>query len=245
MVDSFVILKFQSTLPRGERLQDIFVLFRPFPISIHAPKGGATTAKGRDQVTYLFQSTLPRGERLPLESYYQDKIKFQSTLPRGERPILIINMPPRHISIHAPKGGATPKPQGIRRVSIFQSTLPRGERRTVTGSALGLRYFNPRSQGGSDVFLACARNQHADFNPRSQGGSDGRPDYTLAEGSGFQSTLPRGERHSLILRQSSHYNFNPRSQGGSDVKIIRIFAVRINFNPRSQGGSDSSDPPLG
>ena len=59
----FVIAKFQSTLPRGERLptctRDIQTTF----ISIHAPARGATNAAAGVSFSPLFQSTLPRGER--------------------------------------------------------------------------------------------------------------------------------------------------------------------------------------
>ena len=60
--------KFQSTLPRGERL-----VFRdPFMQSAG------------------FQSTLPRGERL-IKSRKVLKVRvFQSTLPRGERRVVYI-----------------------------------------------------------------------------------------------------------------------------------------------------------
>ena len=55
--------KFQSTLPRGERLKDALT------------KAGYT----------VFQSTLPRGERLDSEDRAEERDWFQSTLPRGER----------------------------------------------------------------------------------------------------------------------------------------------------------------
>ena len=59
----FVIAKFQSTLPRGERLptctRDIQTTF----ISIHAPARGATASVPPTCVGLQFQSTLPRGER--------------------------------------------------------------------------------------------------------------------------------------------------------------------------------------
>ena len=56
-------MRFQSTLPRGERQQR-------FP---------------RRQESYLFQSTLPRGERLFIDDTESVNDEFQSTLPRGER----------------------------------------------------------------------------------------------------------------------------------------------------------------
>ena len=56
--------EFQSTLPRGERLQLMNQLTGCDPISIHAPARGATMYALRSlSLLYTFQSTLPRGER--------------------------------------------------------------------------------------------------------------------------------------------------------------------------------------
>ena len=123
-------VKFQSTLPRGER-QD---------------------ASMTDVSTWQFQSTLPRGERrtLPFSSPHAHQIsihapargatsvkcfvirmvKFQSTLPRGER-LITANKLIRSfaISIHAPARGAT---------NIVHYHMRR------------ILHFNPRSREGSD-----------------------------------------------------------------------------------------------
>ena len=102
------VQRFQSTLPRGERLQIHLHFMNPAQISIHAPARGAT----------FFQQLL---------SFF---LGFQSTLPRGERPVflqlfgLICT-----ISIHAPARGATCCSKVLAKSSSgFQSTLPRGER---------------------------------------------------------------------------------------------------------------------
>ena len=78
--------RFQSTLPRGERLHLVEMA----------------------QIARIFQSTLPRGERLVLDPRVDTGAGFQSTLPRGERPkSWAINSPLSIISIHAPAWGAT------------------------------------------------------------------------------------------------------------------------------------------
>ncbi len=99
-------IKFQSTLPRGERL-----------------------GLGVDDLTnYLFQSTLPRGERLPKPFKTVLMFHFNPRSREGSDWRETILPPLFSISIHAPARGATT----IRRTSttphIFQSTLPRGER---------------------------------------------------------------------------------------------------------------------
>ena len=183
-------IKFQSTLPRGERhraklrIRSIYSfnprsrvgsdtkisLFNIQKVSIHAPAWGATY-----QITNLrFQSTLPRGERHkhngPNMSYVSFNPRsrvgsdfitlsrstcsscwFQSTLPRGERPGRPSAIPMTNVSIHAPAWGAT---------------------QIRTNLAIGQKSFNPRSRVGSDV-------QDSEYKGRT---------------SMFQSTLPRGER---------------------------------------------------
>ena len=57
------LLKFQSTLPRGERPGD----------------------RRRYLTWQKFQSTLPRGERPKILYSFINSLQFQSTLPRGER----------------------------------------------------------------------------------------------------------------------------------------------------------------
>ena len=57
---------------------------------------------------------------------------------------------------------------------------------------------------------------------------------------GFQSTLPRRERH-LVAQFCIHHNFyfNPRSREGSDCQGQRRPSAGNHFNPRSREGSDS------
>ena len=99
-------------------------------------------------------------------------------------------------------------------------------------------YFNPRSHEGSDFCAFC--NSVMPFL--------------------FQSTLPRGERHSGEISEGNQSDFNPRSHEGSDnfycpvhpIQCISIHAptrgattwndqraqCRRYFNPRSHEGSD-------
>ena len=101
-------------------------------------------------------------------------------------------------------------------------------------------YFNPRSHEGSDFCAFC--NSVMPFL--------------------FQSTLPRGERHSGEISEGNQSDFNPRSHEGSDnfycpvhpIQCISIHAptrgatwiaaadlpMQRNFNPRSHEGSDSN-----
>ena len=57
-------IRFQSTLPRGERRQERRRNVPCTRVSIHAPARGATNGTHKFAPHILFQSTLPRGERL-------------------------------------------------------------------------------------------------------------------------------------------------------------------------------------
>ena len=126
--------QFQSTLPRGERLDfkqrdGCSADFNPRShegsdmiydygrankwISIHAPTRGATGRSWnvKNMVTG-FQSTLPRGERPVHAAESTASNKFQSTLPRGERHDMVQDAGSvTEISIHAPTRGATTQHQ--------------------------------------------------------------------------------------------------------------------------------------
>ena len=65
LIDNSVNSEFQSTLPHGERhLIPINLCFTE-GVSIHAPTWGATQLDYIDNFVKQFQSTLPHGERLP------------------------------------------------------------------------------------------------------------------------------------------------------------------------------------
>ena len=98
--------------------------------------------------------------------------------------------------------------------------------------------FNPRSREGSDCLVKCIKGYgkisihapakgatknddgvpllYADFNPRSREGSDLQQGCGTLRTWGFQSTLPRRERHITGRRLPAERDFNPRSREGSD-----------------------------
>ena len=87
--------RFQSTLPRGERLAKSGTRLTDTLISIHAPAWGATVLQRPSTISLTFQSTLPRGERL------NTSVSMMSLSA---------------ISIHAPAWGAT---SGMSRISTM------------------------------------------------------------------------------------------------------------------------------
>ena len=147
---------------------------------------------------------------------------FQSTLPRRER---------RHLQ------------RCCKSARKFQSTLPRRERLTAKAYGILIRYFNPRSRGGSDKVSEYEKQHLSLFQstlPRRE-----RPRYSFhcMTHAAFQSTLPRRERQQLPQAPHSRDQFQstlPRRERRRTVyrPVRRIFY----FNPRSRGGSDTTRP---
>ena len=123
-----------------------------------------------------------------------------------------------------------------------------------------MQYFNPRSREGSDKGYAIIANLVAiSIHAPARGATPlmvkimpssfisihaparGATENAAADAkiTGFQSTLPRGER---LLASGSLFrpaDFNPRSREGSDRRISRISSQNLNFNPRSREGRDT------
>ena len=193
------MVKFQSTLPREERLWhkcdrvSDSVYFNPrshersdcdvcsvdcckLYISIHAPTRGATVH-------------VPTCHPVP---------SFQSTLPREERPLWCHI--PRRVLYFNPRSHE--RSDEVRALQIFddkkfQSTLPREERHSFSAIMFCItKYFNPRSHERSDFKTLLWIRAKLYFNPRSHERSD-------------ISNNPYIDKIS---------NFNPRSHERSDGK---------------------------
>ena len=147
-----LVVGFQSTLPRGERLEIHHRRGDSISVSIHAPARGATSLPifgletlyrfnprsraGSDFLLPLSQCQSlgfnPRsraGSDSPSADTQPTGYRFQSTLPRGERQNGSGSQMRWYcVSIHAPARGATQNCRTCTRRPSFQSTLPRGER---------------------------------------------------------------------------------------------------------------------
>ena len=78
--------RFQSTLPRGERLLDTILAHLTKIISIHAPTRGATETA--EKIYKKYGDFNPRSHEGSDDTPLHQKLspcQFQSTLPRGER----------------------------------------------------------------------------------------------------------------------------------------------------------------
>ena len=151
--------------------------------------------------------------------------KFQSTLPRGERQItewywIFCNA---YFNPRSREGSDETGGFYYGSLQKFQSTLPRGERQRRWNLTLSATDFNPRSREGSDCSHVCAERVrgisiHAPARGATKLSLIVIPLFTL-----FQSTLPRGERHTAPTEAQQHRNFNPRSREGSDASLRSIW----------------------
>ena len=143
------------------------------------------------------------------------------------------------VSIHAPAWGATSRPRRSKRSAKFQFTLPRGERPVGPRRPRQPLGFNSRSRVGSDRYFAGCSPSTFRFNSRSRVGSDGA-DYLypfLCEVSihapAWGATVGRGRRW------RRNRGFNSRSRVGSDRRRSILRWLRGSFNSRSRVGSDT------
>ncbi len=149
-----LVLTFQSTLPRRERLMGSDISEKQIKISIHAPAEGATVT------CFPRRFTIGISIHAPAE---------------GATYIIVHHKEEMMISIHAPADGATRKRPSVCLFQTFQSTLPRRERLLQPDTSTVHLHFNPRSRGGSDCLRMTSQNRRKNFNPRSRGGSDTTP----------------------------------------------------------------------
>ena len=140
-----------------------------------------------------------------------DFVLFQSTFPRGERPSSSTRIP---------------------FLSQFQSTFPRGERRLECRVWKSIIYFNPRSRVGNDVKSGKHTVIHSIISIHVPAWGTTIQSECPRAALRFQSTFPRGERHSHTNVLVVHLlHFNPRSRVGNDssgFSILRKISISIH-----------------
>jgi len=235
---------FQSTHPRGVRLDDPATENQIVELSIHAPAWGATRAKGVLWRTFdRFQSTHPRGVRRfgvshaliafvllsihapawgatdPLKGLLPDVVDFQSTHPRGVRRIIERTfVHDKGLSIHAPAWGATRGGCSPTSTGHFQSTHPRGVRRHGRcGLVAVCEPFNPRTRVGCDYFTVTANNGYTGLSIHAPAWGATTMSISSRSLLIFQSTHPRGVRPGISPQAAAGCGaFNPRTRVGCD-----------------------------
>ena len=167
--------------------------------------------------TMSFQSTRPQGARRMRKGELCGLWWFQSTRPQGARPpIASLAVFARHVSIHAPAGGATSRqPSRSPSAGRFNPRARRGRDAWVVRRVSPDRVSIHAPAGGATVSLVasspgCAVSIHAPaggatwrcppwpsagprFNPRARRGRD-VIDASDATWCMFQSTRPQGAR---------------------------------------------------
>ena len=189
--------KFQSTLPREERLHaDYSGMFRyNFNPRSHERSDEWRTAHP-EGTPKEFQSTLPREERQKDSVQMVERGHFNPRSHERSDPSWVRLSIPKWISIHAPTRGAT-SPE---KVFPFSGT-----------------YFNPRSHERSDRNGVLYFNKKGDFNPRSHERSDGDAAAPWCVPSNISIHAPtRGATSSSVRLCRFNSYFNPRSHERSD-----------------------------
>ena len=254
---------FQSTLPHGERREHVDLWDAVDWISIHAPAWGATSFDGTIFGPWEFQSTLPHGERRERLGSADAASDFNPRSRMGSDVRIMMLQHGARISIHAPAWGATPACIRMGRVFRFQSTLPHGERPNRTTQTaterkisihapawgaterLPLKLISKKISIHAPAWGATRQPKSTHTNEIFQSTLPHGERPTLVAVAeqlrmAFQSTLPHGERRTTSQTLCPMAYFNPRSRMGSDRPDSNdsVFAWKY-FNPRSRMGSDT------
>ena len=144
--------RFQSTLPRRERLLGYFLLLKCYKISIHAPAKGATGIK----------ATMPMYNAISIHAPAKGATRL------GD----VVSLTFKDFNPRSREGSDYVWDIFDRYCRRFQSTLPRRERHKQLIHRICIDDFNPRSREGSDTLILSALLLSRYFNPRSREGSD-------------------------------------------------------------------------
>ena len=134
------MLKFQFTLPRGERRPRKHLVGAFAVVSIHAPAWGATTSpRPSTRCTPQFQFTLPRGERLSAPIMPSSTSSFNSRSRVGSD-TTAARVKAQGVSFNSRSrvGSDGAIEATYNTIVQFQFTLPRGERLRLRQSAQGV-----------------------------------------------------------------------------------------------------------
>ena len=168
-------MKFQSTLPRGERRLSMRTQSQICNFNPRSREGSDECRFAKVDISEVYFNPRSReGSDICGAKEYAEKYVISIHAPaRGATvsAVLTVSIPPYFnprsregsdkniypiifdfgISIHAPARGATQNATHISIQMVFQSTLPRGERLiTIQPPSGRTSYFNPRSREGSD-----------------------------------------------------------------------------------------------
>ena len=147
-----VIGRFQSTHPHGVRPYVLYLCYKTYKVSIHAPAWGATDVRGSKVSIYKVSIHAPAWGATQSNSISTLYALFQSTHPHGVRRHTLT--PPYQEDMFQ-----STHPHGVRQLAwkkyelefMFQSTHPHGVRQILRGARGYPCSFNPRTRMGCDL----------------------------------------------------------------------------------------------
>ena len=243
----YIQIEFQSTRPRGARLPQQAIRWRPSRFQSTRPRGArlGSSAVGEGRQRFNPRAHVGRDMGMTLAELRK---QFQSTRPRGARPCAALDgLLSIHVSIHAPTWGATTLAASLDLSVEFQSTRPRGARHadadwsyidvwvSIHAPTWGATAFDSASffsrvvsihaptwgatERGGLQLAGCTVSIHAPTWGATSAGSSSAP------ASVFQSTRPRGARPTRCSRARRSSSFNPRAHVGRD-SLYRVHVGR-------------------
>ena len=257
--------EFQSTRPRGARLEDLHGTRQAAGVSIHAPAWGATVvalhyhtvsfevsihAPAWGATSFLLIEFTRSGfvsihapawgaTRLWRSAAWWETVSIHAPA-WGATQVLQRLLWALLVSIHAPAWGATPAGAGgwLSAGGFNPRARVGRDVRPRRGASAGTR-FNPRARVGRDLPVLNASRATNSFNPRARVGRDSLDRSHDLRKITFQSTRPRGARPVLLERHGClRKRFNPRARVGRDDGHGPTRPRVQGFNPRARVGRD-------
>ena len=145
-----------------------------------------------------------------------------------------------NVSIHAPARGATDDVQtALERFDVSIHAPARGATCRIPALQPWLSGFNPRAREGRDVIPCASSTITAQFQSTRPRGARHSLKAVASSLSEFQSTRPRGARRPLFSRQAalSQVSIHAPARGATPTApaVPTIFS---SFNPRAREGRD-------
>ena len=186
-----------------------------------------------------FQSTRPCGARLPMDFTKPELCKFQSTRPRGARLSHTAGgRCPGAVSIHAPAWGATCRRQRLQQVQVVSIHAPAWGATWLLSRLDELRgvSIHAPAWGATDWPVRLAQDGGVSIHAPAWGATT-RQCLTLGH-LWFQSTRPRGARHSEARLFDAAGKFQSTRPRGARPPGRGWRCPAPRFNPRARVGRD-------
>ena len=259
--------EFQSTRPRGARLNSGIVFDQVICVSIHAPTGGATRSAAPPGSGTCFNPRAHGGATQRLSASTHDAC-FNPRAHGGRDPAgWSCCRSWRGFNPRAHGGRDLRRALAVQKFREFQSTRPRGARPGFSSSISTSSYVSIHAPtGGATKLSVYGVGYDKWFQSTRPRGARPTTPMAVQLTRLFQSTRPRGARHNSSCTASRLLCFNPRAHGGRDAEFGRLTPILCkvsihaptggatlnelvkvcqgnSFNPRAHGGRDSSRPP--